>query len=114
MIRLVDAGVDATGRGAAALLHSVGALFELLVHFSVAGEVHALVEDSPRSLVVRTLELPIQQAVRGCIAIEHSVARWQESSASAKVNSEVRHLLIIGPAVDSDSSNDVSNVAIAD
>lgn len=52
--------------------------------------------------------------MRGCIAIAHGVASWQESSASAKVNSEVRHLLIIGPTVDSNSSNDVSNVTIAD
>jgi hypothetical protein len=110
----VEVFVNCPGGDSSFLFEHLLLSFKVRVFISSASHVHSLVKADPVYLVVRSLKLPVHQAVSSGVPVANGVHRWDQSTVFAKVNSEVRVRFVVCTAVGQSSAHKVFDLSSTD
>jgi hypothetical protein len=110
----VEVFVNCPGGDSSFLFKHLLLFFKVRVFVSSASHVYSLVKANPINLVVRSLKLPVHQAVSSGVPVADGVNGWNQSTVFAKVNSEVRVRFVVCAAVGQSSAHKVFDLSSAD
>lgn len=96
----VDVCIDSPSCGCALLAQEFLLLLECLVLCWVACEIKSSVENCPVDFVIRTLKMPVEHHVSSDVPVSNRVTSWQQLSALAQVETEVRERLVASSYVE--------------